>query len=158
MRCLERNQKPVFFALFQGDADLRDADGRLTGEHAITYGNPVQLMANVSPATGASSTYQFGQLSDYDKVIVWDALPKLSEWDALAGKSWDGLDALRWDDVASMLDQAKDIDESTVFWIDTLPDISTDGTTNTPHDYIVKRIAKSLNGISIAVKKVPAGV
>ena len=35
-----------------------------------------------------------------------------------------------------------------------MPTIKTDGTTDTPHDYVVTAIAKSLNGVSIAVKKV----
>ena len=32
--------------------------------------------------------------------------------------------------------------------------VNSDGTTNTPHDYIVKQVATSLNSVSIAVSKV----
>ena len=39
-------------------------------------------------------------------------------------------------------------------WIDTPPEIAEDGSTETPHDYIVKRVATSLNSVSIAVSKV----
>lgn len=46
------------------------------------------------------------------------------------------------------------IKETSVFWIDTSPVIADDGTTSTPHDYIVKQVAVSLNSISIAVSKV----
>lgn len=46
------------------------------------------------------------------------------------------------------------INEYSILWIDTMPTIKTDGTTDTPHDYVVTAIAKSLNGVSIAVKKV----
>ena len=43
---------------------------------------------------------------------------------------------------------------TSVFWIETLPEIAEDGSTETPHDYIVKQVATSLNSVSIAVSKV----
>ena len=46
------------------------------------------------------------------------------------------------------------IDEYSILWVDTLPNINDDGTTNTPHDYIVKKVARSMNSVSIAVSKV----
>jgi hypothetical protein len=46
------------------------------------------------------------------------------------------------------------IAETSILWIDTLPEIAEDGTTQTPHDYIVKQVAPSLNSVSIAVSKV----
>ena len=46
------------------------------------------------------------------------------------------------------------IDEYSILWVDTLPTIKSDGTTETPHDYIVKKVARSLNGASIAISKV----
>lgn len=45
-------------------------------------------------------------------------------------------------------------DEVSVLWIDTPPVLEPDGTTNTPHDYIVRGIAQSLNHVSVAVGKV----
>ena len=46
------------------------------------------------------------------------------------------------------------ISATSILWIDTLPEIAQDGSTETPHDYIVKRVATSLNSVSIAVSKV----
>ena len=46
------------------------------------------------------------------------------------------------------------IDEYSILWVDTLPHLNADGTTETPHDYIVKRVAKSLNNVAIAISKV----
>lgn len=46
------------------------------------------------------------------------------------------------------------IAETSILWIDTPPEIADDGTTQTPHDYIVKQVAPSLNSVSIAVSKV----
>ena len=46
---------------------------------------------------------------------------------------------------------------TSILWIDTLPEIAEDGSTKTPHDYIVKQVATSLNSVSIAVSKVNVG-
>lgn len=46
------------------------------------------------------------------------------------------------------------INEFSILWVDTLPLLNDDGTTNTPHDYIVKKVARSLNSVSIAISKV----
>ena len=46
------------------------------------------------------------------------------------------------------------INEYSVIWIDTIPVIDDEGKTDTPYDYIVKKVAKSLNSISVAVSKV----
>ena len=46
------------------------------------------------------------------------------------------------------------IDEYSIFWVDALPTLKEDGSTDTPHDYIVKKIARSLNSVSIAISKV----
>lgn len=46
------------------------------------------------------------------------------------------------------------IDEYSILWVDTLPHLNEDGTTETPHDYIVKKVARSLNSVSIAISKV----
>ena len=46
------------------------------------------------------------------------------------------------------------IDEYSILWVDTHPHLNEDGSTNTPHDYIVKRVARGLNTVSIAISKV----
>ena len=46
------------------------------------------------------------------------------------------------------------INEYSILWVDTLPHLNDDGTTETPHDYVVKRVARSLNSLSIAISKV----
>ena len=46
------------------------------------------------------------------------------------------------------------IDEYSILWVDTLPHLNEDGTTDTPHDYVVKKVARSLNGVAIAISKV----
>lgn len=141
MKCLKRNQTQFWYCLYDRKEPIYDEHANETGESLIIYGEPVQMCANISPATGAAQTEQFGNLESYDKVIVTD-------------------------------DMDCPIAESSVLFIDKAPEYS-DGViigyeepetvlgTGAPivyeapkHDYIVKRVAKSLNSISIAVRKV----
>ena len=59
-----------------------------------------------------------------------------------------------YDRVIVMDDPNVPIKKSSILWIETMPVIKSDGTTDTPHDYIVKQVAPSLNSVSIAVSKV----
>ena len=61
---------------------------------------------------------------------------------------------VRYDRIIVLDDPAFPIAESSILWIDATPEIAEDGTTETPHDYIVKQVAPSLNSVSIAVSKV----
>lgn len=60
----------------------------------------------------------------------------------------------RYDKVIVLDDRNAPIDEHSVLWVDTLPSLNSDGTTSTPHDYTIKKIARSLNGLAIAIRKV----
>ena len=46
------------------------------------------------------------------------------------------------------------LDEYSILWVDTVPLIEDDGSTTTPHDYVVTKVARSLNGVSLAISKV----
>ena len=59
-----------------------------------------------------------------------------------------------YDKVIVLDDRNATINEHSILWVDTLPYLNEDGTTDTPHDYIVKKVARSLNGVSIAIRKV----
>lgn len=59
-----------------------------------------------------------------------------------------------YDRVIVLDDPKLPIATTSILWIDTPPEIAEDGSTKTPHDYIVKRVATSLNSVSIAVSKV----
>ena len=143
MKCLHRNKRPFYYCLYKGEIEILDEYGNLSGEKIVTYEDDVMEMANISTATGQSNTEQFGNLENYDKVIVIDDLDC-------------------------------PIDENSVLFIDKEPEF-TDAETNEViesatlfgedsyvshsykipvYDYIVRRVAKSLNSISIAVSKV----
>lgn len=136
MKCLHRNKRPFYYCLYKGEIELLDEYGNLSGEKIVTYEDDVMEMANISTATGQSNTEQFGNLENYDKVIVIDDLDC-------------------------------PIDENSVLFIDKEPEYKdaeyneqtaitiTGATVKVPvYDYIVRRVAKSLNSISIAVSKV----
>lgn len=59
-----------------------------------------------------------------------------------------------YDKVIVLDDMNTPIDEYSILWIDTLPQFDEDGVTETPHDYVVKKVARSLNNVSIAISKV----
>lgn len=138
VRALTRNKRAFAFCLLESaNAAVVDENGNRTGEYIPVYKTAATMYANVSPASGYAETEQFGDLADYDHVIVTD---------------WLGCP----------------IDESTVLFLDKAPEFRTvtvetaDGV-DTPetetvqiplYDYIVRRVSKSLNSVSIAVSKV----
>ena len=124
MRCLKRNMTTFWYCLYESSEDQYDEYGNLLPEPRVTYAEPVQMMANISAATGQAQTEMFGGLDSYDKVIV-------------------------------TADMSCPIDEHTVLFIDKEPEHNLEN--GLMYDYIVKRVAKSLNSISIAVRKVDVG-
>ena len=58
-----------------------------------------------------------------------------------------------YDKVIVLDDRNAPITEHSILWVDTPPHEPT-----APHDYVVKRVAKSLNGLSIAIRKVDVNV
>lgn len=61
---------------------------------------------------------------------------------------------LGYDKVIVLADKTLPINEYSVLWVDSTPIIEEDGKTKTPHDYIVKKMAISINSSAVAVKKV----
>jgi len=128
---MNRNKVKFFYALYVGRDPITDEYGNVTGEYDVKHGNPTEGYANISAAKGETQTRQFGESETYDKVIVMD-------------------------------NEAPQIDEYSVLWVDTEPQINEDGSLAvdeegnilTPHDYIVKKVARSLNNVSIAISKV----
>ena len=72
MRCMVRNLRPVWYCLYYGQEDAVDDSGYYTGDIIDRYSEPILLYANVSPATGFTQAQPFGNLADYDKVLVTD--------------------------------------------------------------------------------------
>ena len=91
------------------------------------YSLPTYMEANISAATGVAQAAMFGNAQDYDRVIVTDELNC-------------------------------PIDENAVLWVDKSPEYELDSnnkpTIPTAWDYIVKRVARPLDSVSYAIKKV----
>lgn len=121
MRCLERNKLPFWYCLYSGEEPVYDEYGNEVSEPHVIYEDPIRMYANISQASGYSQTEQFGNLADYDKVIVTD-------------------------------DMECPIDEHTVLFVDKYPEYNDEN--DLAFDYVVRRVAKSLNSISIAIRKV----
>jgi len=136
LKALKRNQRPFYYCLYKADAPAVDEYGNETGDTIVTYYDAVLMGANISPATGQSMTEQFGNLESYDKVIVTDDMNcPISETSVL------------------FIDKAPQYKNVTVYEPTAIT--TTVSTVSVPvPDYVVRRVSKSLNSISIAVKKV----
>ena len=122
MRCLLRNMRDLYYALYEGKKEITDEYGNKTGEYEVIYSKPIRCRANISAAQGEVQSRQFGDSESYDKVIVLDEVNT-------------------------------PINEYSVLWVDVTPLINEQGEV-TPHDYIVKEVARSINNVSIAISKV----
>ena len=131
MRCLARNKRPFWYARYADRVEIVDEQGRRTGQYRVSYNKPVKLMGNISAAKGESSTRQFGDDESYDKVIV-------------------------------ISDPNPAIDENSVLWVESEPMLNKQkelmldehGNILTPHNYIVRQVARGLDSASIAIGKV----
>lgn len=131
MKCMNRNKSGFFYANYISKEAIKDDYGNSLGEYIIHYDKPKIFFANISVATGKITTQLFGENENYDKVIVMD-------------------------------NSAPPIDEYSILWVDTIPELDSKGDivvnenneAKTPHDYVVKKVSKSLNSISIAISKV----
>ncbi len=70
MRSLLRNQQPVFFKLYEGQEEIKDQYGNVTGSFLPIYGPLKSAMLCVSPNKGNSEVAQFGSVTDYDRTMT----------------------------------------------------------------------------------------
>ena len=74
MRTVNRNRRPVAYAFYQGVTDVYDDDGNLTGEHQVTYTQPIKALMNVSGGRGQADINLFGIGSSTMRTIVTEDL------------------------------------------------------------------------------------
>lgn len=139
MRGLKRNQKTIWYQLYQDNIPVyeTDLDGNivtdpitgkplLTGETKVGYSDPVEFRANVSAARGEAQSDPFGVDLSYDKTMV-------------------------------SCDMGLPIDELSVLFVDKKPDFDAGGNLANTADYKVVKVAKSLNSALYAIKKITEG-
>ena len=131
MRMNNRNKQPIWYALYTETKEEYDEYGNAygygyqpTGNQVSTYAdyaNPVQIMANVSPAKGNVMAREFGDDDLYDKVIaVEEPDTPINEY------------AVLWIDTVPELDATGALK------------VNANGEIVTPWDYIVRKVARSL--------------
>ena len=99
---------------------------------------------------------EYGNLTGEYEIIYDNPVAVMANVSAAKGESTTrqfGED-VSYDRIIVLDDPAFPIAETSILWIDTPPVVAEDGSTKTPHDYIVKQVAPSLNSVSIAVSKV----
>ena len=123
-----------------------DEYGNETGEIIPHYEEAVSFDANISPATGQAQVEQFGNLDSYDKVIVTrDMNCPIDEHSVLFIEKEPEYTEVITHEI---------VEGQALYADDEIVEVAYQQPKN---DYIVKRVAKSLNSISIAVRKVDVG-
>lgn len=128
MMCLYQNKQKIAYALYQGKQKIFDEDHNMTGQYKSIYSDPVMTMMNVSAARLSAETEEFGINTPYTRTIVTD-------------------------------DITTEFSEDTIFWIGISPykTVTVDGVEKqvlVPHNFVVLRVARSLNSTTIALKEV----
>lgn len=76
MRCLEKNKQEFYYALYDGEQEVKDSDGYYTGARKLKYKSITKCKGNISPTTGKASLDVFGTDFDkYTRVILMDKSP-----------------------------------------------------------------------------------
>ena len=99
---------------------------------------------------------EYGNRTGEYKILYHNPIPLMANVSAVRGESTtqpfgedEGYDRI------IVLDNPRfPISVTSILWIDAVPEIAEGGSTSTPHDYIVKRVAPGLNSVSIAVSRV----
>lgn len=131
MKCMRRNTKVYYYADYIGKEEITDENGNYTGESEIKYSDIKIVRGNLSSVAGTSNVEPFGTFKDYDLILVTDDL-KCS------------------------------IDENSIIWFLETPKVQV-GTVvpsyetlmmseNRKNSGIVKRVSRTLNVLSIAIK------
>lgn len=137
MRSLKKNKCMLYYSTYDDQITeyYRDSDGNIIydeidGERfpkiiaeRAGYNNPVSFYANISAAKGTSDSEVFGVSLDYTKTI-------------------------------STCDMTLPISETSLIWFETEPKYNVDGTVDSSSaDYAVVAVARSLNNVVYAIKK-----
>ena len=69
MRNLNRNKRPIYYALQTGETADIDEYGNETGETTPVYGPAAEMKCNISAATGQEAVQAFGTFTGYNRII-----------------------------------------------------------------------------------------
>lgn len=124
MKCLDRNKRTIYYALYLGKTQIKDANGLVTGSERINYSVPIKMRVNVSAQKGYSSAELFGTLLDYTVTAITS-------------------------DMGCPIDE-----HSVVWYEKEPMAVIDGQTVELPYNYVVVGVSRSLNNIAYALKKV----
>ena len=87
----------------------------------------------------------------YSKPVRLEAHISEARGEAVVEQFWINVP---YDKIILVFDMDCPIDEASILWVDTMPTLKVDGSTDTPRDYIVKQVSESINVIAYAIQKV----
>lgn len=70
MRTQHRNQRPVYYAAYEGVTELTDDDGNYTGEYGVSYTEPTFALMNVSGGRGQADVALFGLTQTFSRTAT----------------------------------------------------------------------------------------
>lgn len=154
MKSLERNKSYIYFCNKVGETELLDEDGNVTGQFAPAYSSINELLINESAARGTVDIEQFGATLNYSKTLVTNDLTcELNE----NGVLWlDYGKQSAFSETQSYVVGDIVLHASSLYICETVHS----GAWNEahfraiPYNYIVVGVAKSINSITYAIRKV----
>lgn len=105
MRCLNRNKRELYYALYEDETPNIDEYGNETGESTPQYGKAIALRCNVSSAMGEDVVQAFGNFTNYSRVvcvadkncpidedsIIWFGIPPDEPYNYIVTRKADGI-------------------------------------------------------------------
>ena len=70
MRNATKNNRRMWYALYDGRVMMNDTAGRPTLEYSESYSSPVEFYANLSAGTSDAEEQPFGANVQYDRIIL----------------------------------------------------------------------------------------
>ena len=144
MRLLERNKKPLWYALRTGSTYITDSNGHKTGDKEQAYGNPVRVMMSMAISRGANNLGSQGiaELEPWGIVTGYTARAVTEDMTcpiAEDSRIWYGIEPTK------VVQVQKTVNGQTV---------TVDETVSVPHNYKVVRRAESINHLIFYLKEV----
>ena len=130
MRSMTRNRQEFYYADLVSVGMSQDADGNYV-EEVLTYSDPIKKEGVITAANGEAQTQLFGANEIYDKVITLNL-----------GENYLEIGSILWVDVEVALDENGHLAKDEA------------GNVITPYNYIVVKVANSLNFVNVAIRKV----
>lgn len=154
MRTLARNKQLIYYSLYESKTEMTDQYGNLIGAYKISYTKPMPMMINVSPARGISDVEQFGISESYTKTMVTDDMKCPLKEGSILWLEMGEIPTFNDGSLYSIGDKVIYQDSIYECVSDTTGDFTPASWEIVKHNYVITKVAKSLNSILYAIKGV----